>query len=140
MAVVAVDTDRIDEVRDAVGKGLTAHNDRFLPSPRELTPFAASVRDASGTVVGGLAGEMRLDWLYVDWLWVEERLRGQGYGAALLHLAEDAARAAGKTHVFLWTWSFQAPRFYASMGYEECGRITDHPKGHDNIQFVKRLD
>jgi GNAT superfamily N-acetyltransferase len=139
MGIVGIDTDRIDEVRDAVGKGLTTHNDRFLPSPRERTPFAVSVRDDEGQIVGGLTGEMRLDWLYVDWLWVDERHRGNGYGASLLALAEEEARKAGMTHVFLWTWSFQAPAFYRSQGYVECGRITDHPKGHDNIQFVKRF-
>jgi GNAT superfamily N-acetyltransferase len=82
---------------------------------------------------------MRLDWLYVDWLWVDDGQRGKGHGAALMALAEQEARKAGKTHIFLWTWSFQAPDFYKSQGYVECGRITDHPQGHDNIQFVKRL-
>jgi GNAT superfamily N-acetyltransferase len=140
MSVVSVDTGRYDEVKAAVGAGLIAHNDRFLPSPRERTPLAISVRDDAGKVVGGLVGEFRLDWLYVDWLWVDNSQRGKGYGAALMKLAEDEARAAGKTHIFLWTWSFQAPVFYKAQGYIECGRIADHPKGHDNIQFVKRLD
>jgi GNAT superfamily N-acetyltransferase len=139
MAVVSIDTDRIDKIKAAVDVGLTAHNDRYLPSPRERTPFAASVRDDAGKVVGGLIGEFRLDWLYVDWLWVDDSQRGKGHGAALMALAEREARKAGTTHIFLWTWSFQAPEFYRSLGYVECGRITDHPKGHDNIQFVKRL-
>jgi GNAT superfamily N-acetyltransferase len=139
MAVARLDTARIDEVKSAVGTGLTAHNDRFLPNSRERTPFAVSVRDDAGTVVGGLVGEFRLDWLYVDWLWVSDKERGRGHGRALLAQAEQEARKAGKTHIFLWTWSFQAPEFYRSLGYVECGRITDHPKGHDNIQFVKWL-
>lgn len=134
-----VDTDRIDEVKDAVGKGLTAHNDRFLPRARERTPFAASLRDDAGKIVGGLIGELRLDWLYVDWLWVDDSQRGGGHGAALMALAEQEARKAGKTHIILWTWSFQAPEFYRSLGYVECGRITDHPKGHEVFHFVKRL-
>jgi GNAT superfamily N-acetyltransferase len=136
---VDIDTDRLEEVKAAVGAGLNAYNNRFLPSPRERTPIAFSVREDKGAVVGGLIGEFRLDWLYVDWLWVDDSQRGQGHGAALMALAEEEARKAGKTHVFLWTWSFQAPEFYRSLGYEECGRITDHPKGHDTIHFVKRL-
>jgi GNAT superfamily N-acetyltransferase len=139
VAVVGIDTGRIEEVKAAVGAGLTTHNDKFLPKERERTPLALSVRDDAGKVVGGLIGEFRLDWLYVDWLWVDDRERGKGHGAALMALAEQEARKAGKTHIFLWTWSFQAPDFYKSQGYVECGRITDHPKGHDNIQFVKRL-
>jgi GNAT superfamily N-acetyltransferase len=139
MAVVSIDTSRIGEVKAAVDIGLTAHNDRFLPSPRERTPFAASVRDDAGKVVGGLIGEFRLDWLYVDWLWVDEGQRGKGHGAALMALAEREARAASKTHIVLWTWSFQAPEFYRALGYEECGRLVDHPMGHDTFHFVKRL-
>jgi hypothetical protein len=54
-------------------------------------------------------------------------------------LAEGEARRAGKTQVVVWTWSFQAPDFYRSLGYIECGQITDHPEGHSRIQFVKRL-
>jgi GNAT superfamily N-acetyltransferase len=139
MTVAGIDTDRIDEVKAAVGAGLTAHNDKFLPNPRERTRLALSVRNSAGKVVGGLIGEMRLDWLYVDLLWVDDSQRGKGHGAALMALAEQEARKAGKTHIVLWTWSFQAPDFYKSQGYVECGRITDHPKGHDSIQFVKRL-
>jgi GNAT superfamily N-acetyltransferase len=136
---VVVDTDRLGEVKAAVGVGLSEYNNRFLPTDRERKPFAVSVRNDSGTVVGGLVGEFQLDWLYVDWLWVDESLRSKGYGAELLMLAESEACASGVTHIFLWTWSFQAPDFYKSQGYVECGRITDHPKGHDNIQFVKWL-
>jgi GNAT superfamily N-acetyltransferase len=139
MAVVSIDTDRLDEVRAVVGAGLSAHNDRFLPNPRERTPLALSVRDDAGKIVGGLIGEFRLDWLYVDWLWVDDSQRGRGHGAALMALAEQEARAAGKTHIVLWTWSFQAPEFYRALGYEECGRLVDHPKGHDEFYFMKRL-
>ncbi len=136
---VTVDTDRIDEVRAVVGAGLVAYNDRFLPKDRMPRPFSASVRDASGAVIGGLVGEFKLDWLYVDWLWVAEGQRGKGFGAQLMAITEQEARAAGATHVFLWTWSFQGPAFYVSRGYTECGRIVDHPKGYDTIHFVKRL-
>jgi GNAT superfamily N-acetyltransferase len=139
MAVVGIDTDRFDEVKAAVGAGLSAYNNQFLPKERKPRSFAVSVRDGEGNVVGGLTGEFRMDWLYVDWLWVAESQRGQGYGAELMALAEREARGARASHIFLWTWSFQAPAFYLALGYVECGRITDHPKGHDNLQFVKRL-
>ena len=139
MAVVRIDTDRLDDVKAAVKAGLNRHNDSFLPSPRDPTPMAISIRDEAGRVVGGLIGEFRLDWLYVDWLWVDEALRGSGYGKHLMERAEAEARAAGLTHIYLWTWSFQAPDFYTALGYTECGRIKDHPRGHDTIQFVKWL-
>ncbi|MGL5115690.1 MAG: GNAT family N-acetyltransferase [Beijerinckiaceae bacterium] len=134
-----VDTDRFDDVKAAVGSGLSAYNDQFLPRPREATPFAASVRNDEGSVIGGAVGYFRLDWLYIDLLWVEDPQRGKGYGATLMALAEQEARARGATHITLWTWSFQAPSFYVAQGSVECGRIANHPKGHDFVQFVKWL-
>lgn len=139
MTKVAVETDAAAEVREAVGRGLTAYNDRFLPRERERTPVVLSARDADGSVVGGLVGELRLDWLYVDWLWVDEQVRGEGHGEALMRLAEDSARQAGCTHIHLWTWSFQAPEFYPRLGYREFGRLADHPNGHDMVMFCKNL-
>ncbi len=139
MVAPAVDTDRLDEVRGAVAAGLLQHNDRFLPPDRVRRPFALSLRDEAGAVVGGLVGEMRMDWLYVDLLWVDKSLRGQGQGKALLDLAETEARKRGATHMHLSTWSFQAPEFYKANGFVEFGRIKDHPAGHDNIYLVKRF-
>jgi GNAT superfamily N-acetyltransferase len=139
VAFVSLDSDRLEEVKAAVGAGLVAHNNQFLPKDREQRSIAVSIREDDGRVVGGLIGKFRMDWLYVDWLWIDDSLRGQGYGAQLLNHAEQEARLAGMTHVFLWTWSFQAPKFYTAQGYTECGRITDHPRGYDNIQFVKWL-
>lgn len=139
MIAPAVDTDRLDEVRAVVSAGLMRHNDCFLPPDRERHPFALSLRDGTGAVVGGLVGEMRMDWLYVDLLWVDESLRGRGQGKALLDLAEAEARRRGATHMHLSTWSFQAPDFYKANGFTEFGRISDHPAGYDNIYLVKRF-
>lgn len=140
MAVVGIDTGRLDEVQFAVDAGLTAYNDGFLPLDRPRVPFAVSVRDEAGKLVGGLVGEFRLDWLYVADLWVTQSHRGKSYGAELLALAEREARATGKTHILLWTWSFQAPDFYRAQGYTEYARIPNHPKGHEVVHFVKWLE
>jgi len=137
VAAVEVDTGRFDEVRQAVASGLTRYNDRFLPIQRDRQPFALSVRDDSGAVVGGLIGELRLDYLYVDLLWIDESQRGTGVGKRLIDLAETEARKFGATHMHLSTWSFQAPDFYKAMGFTEFGRLKDHPAGFDNIYLVK---
>lgn len=137
MAVVRVDTERFDEVRQAVASGLTRYNDRFLPVKRDRHPFALSVRDDAGVVVGGLIGELRMDYLSVDLLWIDEGQRGTGVGRQLIELAEVEARKFGATHMHLSTWSFQAPDFYKAMGFTEFGRLREHPAGFDNIYLVK---
>ncbi|MFY8112760.1 MAG: GNAT family N-acetyltransferase [Rhabdaerophilum sp.] len=137
MAAIGVDPQCYDEIRQAVSAGLTRYNDRFLPLDRERHPLALSVRDESGAIVGGLIGELRMDYLHVDLLWIDESQRGQGAGKRLIDLAEAEARRFGATHMHLSTWSFQAPEFYRAMGFVEFGRMKDHPAGHDSIFFVK---
>lgn len=137
MPDIGLDTDRYDEVKAAVSAGLSRYNDRFLPVPRDRFPLALSVRDDAGTVVGGLIGELRMDYLHVELLWLDESQRGTGAGKRLLDMAEAEARRFGATHMHLSTWSFQAPDFYKAMGFTEFGRIKDHPAGFDNHYFVK---
>lgn len=139
MPAIAVETERFDEIKAAVSAGLTLYNDRFLPKSRDRFPLALSVRDDGGEIVGGLIGELRLEWLFVDLLWIDDSQRGQGIGKQLIDLAEREARAFGASHIHLWTWSFQAPDFYLAMGFQEVGRLKDHPRGHDSIEFMKIL-
>jgi hypothetical protein len=42
--------------------------------------------------------------------------------------------------MLLSSHSFQAPEFYARRGYEQVARVDDHPVGHANIFYAKRLD
>jgi GNAT superfamily N-acetyltransferase len=55
---------------------------------------------------------------------VDERLRGQGIGAALMEEAEREARRRGCVLIFLTTAERreEAHRFYRRLGFEETGR------------------
>jgi GNAT superfamily N-acetyltransferase len=57
---------------------------------------------------------------------VHRRARRLGVGAALMHAAEDAARAAGKTLLVLDTASDDAERLYARAGWTLAGIIPDY--------------
>jgi ribosomal protein S18 acetylase RimI-like enzyme len=73
---------------------------------------------------------------YVAYLWVHESERGRGIGTALLVAAEEHAKAKGCKVVLLATHSFQAPRFYERLGYEQQAVLRDHPVGHASLCFA----
>jgi GNAT superfamily N-acetyltransferase len=106
----------------------------------ELAYVSLFVRDEAGKLRGGLTGEIWADWLHVRVLWLDEPLRRQGLGTRLLAQAEEQARARGCKGVFLETFSFQAPHFYARHGYEVFGQIDEYPGEHAQFFLRKRLD
>jgi ribosomal protein S18 acetylase RimI-like enzyme len=125
--------------REAVVQGLSAYNAARV-GPRNAEPLAISLRDDHGTIVGGLIGELKWQWLHVDLLWIDDAHRGQGHGEALVAMAEDAAREHGARGVYLSTMSVQAPDFYPRLGYREWGRMEDYPvAGHRMHHFMKAL-
>ena len=57
----------------------------------------------------------------------------------LFRSAEAEAAKAGCVGVWVDTYSFQAPEFYAAMGYVPFGRLPNYPKGHERIFYRKML-
>jgi len=121
-----------------VREGLDAHSAAH-GSPVDWAPLALFVRDAQGVVVGGLTGGTYWGWLYVARLWIDERLRGQGYGGRLLAEAEREALRRGCHHAYLDTQDFQALPIYQKRGYTIYGVLEDMPIGHKRYSLQKRL-
>lgn len=90
-------------------------------------------------LAGGLIGETHWGWFYINLLFVQDALRGKGYGHQLLIQAEEAARQASATNAYLDTFSFQAPEFYKNHGYEVFGELTGFPPGHTRYFMTKKL-
>jgi GNAT superfamily N-acetyltransferase len=127
------------QTREAVIAGLSAYNAARI-GPRNSEPLTISLRDDDGAIVGGLVGELKWQWLYVDLIWIGEAHRGKGHGQALVAMAEQAARDHGARGVHLATMSLQAPDFYPRLGYREWGRMEDYPvAGHRIHHFAKAL-
>ena len=90
-------------------------------------------------IVGGLIGETYWGWLFIDSLWIAEKLRRKNFGKALIEKAESEARKRGVRNAFVNSFSFQAPGFYRKLGYREFGKLTDCPKGHTRHWLQKAL-
>lgn len=120
--------------------GLRAFNERQRGAKRDgARKFAVYVKDARGAIVGGLVGITHLDWLYVDYLWLDDSARGRGLGRRLMQSAERTAARRGCLGAWLETMSFQAPGFYRRLGYRKFGELADLSGGARRFWLWKRF-
>ena len=101
--------------------------------------LAIFVRDDEHRIVAGICGNTWGSCLEIRQFWVEEARRKQGLGTKLFVAAEQEARRRGCRQIFLTTFTFQAPAFYAKHGFEVVAVVDDHPRGHKNMLLRKRL-
>ena len=97
------------------------------------------LRDDHGNIIAGLHGWTWGGCCEVKTLWVHEGVRGNGLGTRLMKAAESEARARGATQIVLSTHSFQAPAFYARLGFIELARVEGCPTGHSSIYLKKKI-
>lgn len=123
-----------ESTRQAIREKLHAHNIRFIT---EYEEYVYSIENEAGELIAGIAACRDFDTMEVEFLVVDEKHRGQGYGAQLLTHIENIARQDKAVRVFLNTFSFQAPDFYRKQGYTEIARV---PLGqYYRAYYVKEL-
>ncbi len=127
----------VGAARQAILRGLRASTETKLGavSPRDIV---LTLRDQDD-LLGGFVGVVTMEWLFVEALWVDARLRGAGHGRALMDRGEAEARSHGASNSFLNTFSFQAPGFYTRLGYRTYALLDDFPAGHQRIFMTKAL-
>jgi GNAT superfamily N-acetyltransferase len=117
---------------------LTAFNDADVgASGRKL--LAVFMRDEGGAIVAGISGYTAWGWLYVQWLWVDETLRGRRVAAGMLDAAEREAMARGCHGAWIDTFNPLAARVYERQGYRPFGSLPDFPVGRSRIFLQKKL-
>lgn len=115
---------------------------RYNCSKREASksiPLGVFYEETNGEKKAGLTGELFGNWLSIEYLWVSEELRGQGFGSRLLEAAEKEAVLHGAKYVFVDTFDFQAPQFYVKHGYEQVFKLFDYPYTGERYYYIKRL-
>jgi GNAT superfamily N-acetyltransferase len=127
----------IGKTKKAVLDGLIRYNNEKMARQR-YKRLAISLREKNA-IVGGIVGEVWTAVLFIQFFWLEQRLRGKGFGTKLIKAIEGEARRLGATHSYLDTMSFQAPGFYRACGYNEFGSIEGYPGGVTRHWFTKTL-
>ena len=117
---------------------LSAFNDGDV-GPARKEALAVFVRDEAGAIVGGISGYTAWGWLYVQWLWVDEKLRGRRMAGQMLDAAEAEAMRRGCLGSFIDTFSPKAARAYERQGYRPFGTLEDFPVGRSRIFMQKKL-
>jgi len=120
--------------------GVTVFNQNALETKERSAPLATFFRDASGNIVGGVAGRTIYRWFLITVVWVHTDYRGRGLGRKLMEEAESEARKRGCVGAQVDTLSLQAPDFYRKLGYEIVGHVPDFPAGYDRYYLSRRWD
>ena len=114
--------------RQQLADALLEYSARRFGDPT-AQPIGFFLRDDGGDLCGGLTGNIRWGWLYVEMLWVRRDLRGQGHGSHMLEGAEELARANGGVAVHLDTGGDEALPFYEKRGHGVFGTLEGFPPG-----------
>lgn len=126
------------DVRDVERAVLAFNMDRT--GYRDDALLACVLRDGDGTLVAGLSGFTWGGYGMIEWLFVRDDQRGTGLGTRLVRAAEEEATRRGCVVMRVNSHTFQAPDFYARLGYEVIGEAVDTPVGHGEVFCAKRLD
>jgi GNAT superfamily N-acetyltransferase len=127
-------------IRDAIVLPLIEFNNSRASQPEDYRSLAISLSNPeTNEIIGGLWGATTYAHLYVELLFVPEKLRGAGLGKAMLLQAEREAIARGCRGAWLDTYSFQARGFYERLSYKAFGILRDYPPGQHRIFLHKQL-
>lgn len=119
--------------------GFESHSRMQEAPPYDKSRLNWTILDEQDHLIAALTADLLWQWLYIDELWVDERYRGHGMGKQLMEKAQEFAKSHNLSGLWLWTQSWQAPRFYQSLGFEEFTRLDNFPPGHSRIGFRKLL-
>ncbi|MCL5676106.1 MAG: GNAT family N-acetyltransferase [Patescibacteria group bacterium] len=121
-----------------ISSGLLAHHAK-QGHQRTWKKYCIFLKDKNNKTYGGIIVTFTWNDMHIDSLWVDESLRGKGYGAKLMKLAEKEAIKRNCTIAHTDTFTWQAPGFYEKLGYKSFGKIDDFPKGNSLNYYYKKL-
>lgn len=103
------------------------------PKPIELLEtldcFGVYFRNEDGHTIGGMWGSIMAEAVvphaYIDFFFMDETVRGKGYGKMIMAEAEKYVSSKGFNKILLTSSDHQAPWFYEKAGFE---RVQQKPQ------------
>jgi GNAT superfamily N-acetyltransferase len=101
--------------------------------------LAVYVEDETGTLRGGVVAWLWGACMEVEYVWLDESLRGRSWGRSLFQRVEGLARERNCQTIVLDTYSFQAPEFYRKLGFQTLGVVEGYPDGITKVFMVRKV-
>ena len=98
-----------------------------------------ALKNSNEDVIGGIIASTMLRVMHLEVLWVATEYRRRGYGRQLVLAAEKIGRERGCQTSHTWTFEFQGPQFYPTIGYELIGIYDGYPNHLKEYVFKKDL-
>jgi len=113
----------------------------FEPPPQAPAPLHVYAFGVAGTLIAGVVGRTHTlrSWFEVRLVWVDAPYRRHGIGRQLMTRAEQEAMQRGCQYARVATSQYQAPGFYAKLGYMVYGTLENCPPGETVSYFWKSL-
>lgn len=89
--------------------------------------------------IGAVHGTIIEDSMYINWLVVKEKYKGNGVGRKLMQKIEEKAKDLNVYSISLGTTGFQAKGFYEKLGYKLVLIEENEPKGYHSYTMVKKI-
>lgn len=122
---------------DVIQKGINQFNSSKIgESAKE---FCIYLRDSSNEIRGGVFAVSYSDSIHIILMWMDDSLRGKGYGTKLIQAVEAEGIKRKCEYSYVDTFSFQAEGFYRKCGYHPIGTINNALFDHSRVFLKKPL-
>ena len=123
---------------EVIENGIKTYSEAYEPE-YESVDFYKKLVDKDGRFIAGVIADVDKDaYGFVEALFVEEPLRHQGLGTALLKAAEDFSKENGASMILTSAGDWNVD-FFKKNGFLLRGELKDVPKGHDCYELYKMI-
>ncbi len=107
---------------------------------KEKDDYFSVVLKYQDNTVGAIVVSFRWDTMHIETLWIDESIRGKGWGTRLVEAAEKEAITRNCYLAYTDTFSWQAPKFYEKLGYTLYSTLDNYPRNCSLSYFKKDLN